>query len=148
MGSISFIGWSRYRYALIVTDEYLRSRWVKNQHEKREAGLALKRFVMLIDSQTDKIFEPIRLNQGRKFRVQDLEFWTQEKGIKIEYTVAYFLEMNGIAERTNGLIAGQAICLLLDKGPWIKRCFWPKLFWREYTFLTGLSLLFYNSTGH
>ena len=43
--------------------------------------------------------------------------------------------MNGIAERTNGLIAGKARCLLLDAEPEINESFWPE------AFLTGVYLL-------
>ena len=41
------------------------------------------------------------MDQGRKFEVQELEAWQAEKGIKIEFSIAYSSEMNGIAERTN-----------------------------------------------
>ena len=76
----------------------------------------------------------IRLDQRREFGVQVLEFWTKKKGIKVEYTIAYFFDMNGIAEQTNGLIAGKTRCFLLDEEPEINKSFWPE------AFLTGIYL--------
>ena len=54
------------------------------------------------------------MDQGREFGVHELEAWQAEKGIKIEFSVAYSPEMNEIAERTNGLIVTKTRCLLLD----------------------------------
>ncbi len=54
------------------------------------------------------------MDQGGEFVVHELEPWKPEKGIKIEFSVAYSPEMNEIAERTNGLIVTKARYLLLD----------------------------------
>ncbi len=135
MGPISLTEWNGCRYALTITDRYSRCRWVENLHEKRKAGLALKRFVIFIENQTGKTVKRIRLDQGREFEVRNLEFLTKEKDIKVEYTVAYSPEINGIAERTNGLIAKKARCLLSDEEPEINKSFWHE------DFLTGVYLL-------
>ena len=42
--------------------------------------------------------------------------------------MAYSLELDGIAERTNGLIASKARCLLLDTPSKIGQSFWPEAF--------------------
>ncbi len=135
MGPITPKGWNGCRYVLIVTDRYSRFPWVENLHEKREAGLALERFVILIENQTGKTVKRIRFDRGREFGVRDLEFRTKEKGIKVENTIAYSPEMNKIAEQTNSLIAGKARCLLLDAESEINESFWPE------AFLTGVYLL-------
>ena len=54
------------------------------------------------------------MDQGGEFVVHELEPWKAEKSIEIEFSVAYSLEMNEIAQGTNGLIVTKARCLLLD----------------------------------
>ncbi len=87
-----------YRYEFPVINKYLRCRWVENLHEKRDAGLALKRFLILIKNQAGKTVKRIFFDQEHEFGVRDLEFRTKEKSIKVKYTVAYFPKMNKIAE--------------------------------------------------
>ena len=126
MGPITPAGWNGCRYALTITDSHSRCRWVENLHEKREAGPALRKFVTFIENQTGRKVKRLRMDQGREFGVQELEAWRAEKGIKIEFSVAYSPEMNGIAERTNGLIVSKARCLLFDSN--LGQSFWPEAF--------------------
>ncbi len=143
MGLITPIGWNSCSYALTVTNRYLRCCWVEKLNEKREAGLALKRFVIFIKNQKGKTVKSIGLNQRCKFQVWDLEFWTKDKCIKVEYIFTYSSKINGIAEWTNCLIAGKARCLLLDVEWEINKSFWSESF-----LLIGLPLLFYNLTAY
>ena len=66
------------------------------------------------------------MDQGREFGIQELEAWRDEKKIKIEFSVAYSPEMNGIAKRTNGLIVSKTRCLLFDSN--LDLSFWPEAF--------------------
>lgn len=63
-----------------------------------------------------------------KFGIQDLESQTKEKGIKVKLTVAYSLEINGIAKRTNGLVISKAKCLFLNISIKIGQSFWLETF--------------------
>ena len=58
--------------------------------------------------------------------MRELEAWRAEKGIKIEYTVAYSPETNSIAEKTNSLIVTKACYLLLDST--MDQSFWLEAF--------------------
>lgn len=87
---------------------------MENLNEKREARPALRKFVTFIETQTEQRVKRLRKGQGREFGVCELETRRAEKDIKIEFSIAYSLEMNGIAERTNSLIILKACCLLLD----------------------------------
>ncbi len=102
MAPITPAGWNGCRYALTTTDSRLRCRWVENLHEKREAGPTLRKFITFVETQTGRKVKRIRMDQGREYGVHELEAWRAKKGIKIEFSVAYSPEMNGIAERTNG----------------------------------------------
>ena len=97
-------------------------------HDKREAGLCIKQFVTFIKNQTRKSVKRLWLDQGREFGVRELEFWTKEKKIKVELTMAYSPEINNIAECTNGLVASKVRYLLLDTPSKIDQSFWPKAF--------------------
>ncbi len=93
---------------MTVVNRYLRCQWVLNFLEICKASLALKRFVIFIKNQIGKNVKRIHLNQGGKSGVQDLDFWTKEKVIKVEYIVAYCPKIKKTAEPTNSLIAGKA----------------------------------------
>ena len=83
-------------------------------HEKCKAELCVKQFVIFIKNEIRKSDKRLLLDQGQKFGIRELEFWTKEKKIKMELTVAFSSKMNDIAECTNGFIASKARCLLLD----------------------------------
>lgn len=114
MGPITPTRWNRHKYSLIITDGYSRCQWVENMHEKHEAGLCFKQFVTSIQKPTGKGIKRLRLDQGREFGVRDLDSQIKEKGIKVEFIMAYSFEMNGIVECTNSLVDSKTRCLLLN----------------------------------
>ena len=71
---------------------------MENLYEKKEAGPALRKVVTIMENQTNQKVKCIRIDQGREFKICKQEFWQAEKGIKIEYTVAYSSEINRIAK--------------------------------------------------
>ena len=125
-GPIILAGWNRCRYALTIINSRSRCRWIEDLHEKKETGPALRKFVIFIETQTGRKMKRLKIDQGREFGVRELEAWRAEKSIKIEYTVAYSPEINGIAEKTNSLIVTKAYCLLLDSN--MDQSFWPETF--------------------
>lgn len=114
MGFITPTRQNGYKYFLTIIDSYSKCQLVENIYEKYETGLYVKPFVTFIEKQIRKGVKRLQLDQSQEFGVQDLESQTKQKGIKLELTVAYNPEINSIAERTNGLIASKAKCLLLD----------------------------------
>lgn len=52
--------------------------------------------------------------------------------------------MNGIAKRTNGLVASKARCLLLDAPSKIGQSFWPKAFTTAVYLLNHSALFFFK----
>lgn len=128
IGLITPTGQNGHRYTLTITDGYSKCQQVKNIHEKRKAELYLTQFVIFIENQTGKNVKRLRLNQDREFGVQELDFQTKESEIKIELTIVYSPEINGIAKRTNGLVAFKARCLLFDAAINIGQSFWLEAF--------------------
>ena len=112
MDLIISAGYNGWKYTLTIIDSYSSYCWVEDLHEKRESEPAFRKFVSFMKNQTNQKVKRIRIDQDRKFGVRKLEFWQAEKSIKIEYTVAYFPEINGIVEKINGLIVIKARCLL------------------------------------
>ena len=60
------------------------------------------------------------------FGVHELKVCRAEKSIKIEFIVVYSPDINGIAERTNGLIVTKARCLPSDSN--LDQLFWSNAF--------------------
>ena len=75
IGPITSAGWNRCRYALTITNSRSRCRWVEDLHEKREAKPALRKLVTFIEPQTGQKEKHLRMDQGRKFGVRELEAW-------------------------------------------------------------------------
>lgn len=72
------------RYAFTITNSCSKYCWVKNLHEKREAGSAFRKFITFIENQTNRKVKRVRINKGRKFTMRKLQIWEAKKGIKIE----------------------------------------------------------------
>lgn len=68
----------------------------------------------------------LRMNQGKKFGVQESKAWQAKKSIKIEFSILYSPKINEIAERTNSLIISKAHYLLFDSN--LGQFFWSKAF--------------------
>lgn len=56
----------------------------------------------------------MRIDQGKKFGIQEPKAWQAKKNIKIEFNVLYSLKINEIAEKINNLIISKAHYLLFD----------------------------------
>lgn len=82
MGPITSASWNGCKYALTITDSYSRYCWVEDLYEKREVGLALKKFVIFIGNQTSQKVKRLSIDQGREFGIRELENWQAKKGIK------------------------------------------------------------------
>lgn len=54
MGPITLTEWNRYKYSLIIINDYSRCRWVENIYKKYKATFHLKQFVTFIKKQTWK----------------------------------------------------------------------------------------------
>ncbi len=144
MGPIIPTWWNRYKYSLTIIDGYSRCQCIENMHKKNKARLCVKQFVTFIKKQTRKSVKYLWLDQGREFGVWNLKSLTKEKGIKVELIVAYSPEINGIAERTNSLIASKTRYLLLNTPSKIGQSFWPEAFTIAVVFLNRSLLSFFK----
>lgn len=65
-------------------------------------------------TQFNKIAKCIRSDRGREYVNADLQNYLTNLGVKIQYTVPYTPQQNGVAERKNRSLMEMARCMLLD----------------------------------
>lgn len=81
-------------------------------------------FVNMIYTQMDRTVKRVRIDNGREFGGQALIDWLRSHGIGYEATVPYGPEQNGVAERSNGLLAARARAMILDSS--VPHNLWPE----------------------
>lgn len=109
---------------MVFTDDYTRWRYVCPMKKKGQAKDELIRFIHMIPVQLDKTVQRIRIDNGKEFGGQTLIDGLRDTGIAYEATVPYGPEQNGVAERSNGLIAARARAMILDSG--VPHDMWPE----------------------
>lgn len=110
------------RYFLTFVDHYSHFCICYLLTNKNETLVKFKEYVSMVEAKfTAKIYK-IRCDNGGEYSSQNFKNFCKEKGIKIQYTVAYNPEQNGVAERYNRTIMEKARCMLydsnLDKSLW------------------------------
>lgn len=81
---------------------------------KSEALEKFKSYVAMVESKFNTKIEKLRCDNGGEYISRDFKTFCDQKGIRIQYTVAYNPEQNGIAERLNRTILEKARCLIFD----------------------------------
>jgi len=95
----------KYRYILVVIDDFTRYKWAFPLNRKSQAVLKLQWLIQTWKSQFRE-FEPVKVAY---LHSDDASEWTKgefvqfmkENGITLEVTAPYSPEQNGLAERTN-----------------------------------------------
>ena len=124
VGPITPTGFNGCRYYLVLIDGYSRLRWAEPMKEKSEAFPRIKKFIIFIQNQTGKRVKRLGLDNGLEYGRTGLLEWLQEQGIHHEPTVPYLPEMNGVSERSNGVINTKARALIADAG--VDENLWPE----------------------
>ncbi|EPZ35576.1 Integrase, catalytic core domain-containing protein [Rozella allomycis CSF55] len=112
------------RYVHVVIDDFSRMCWIRLLRNKAEAKVTLREIITFIETQSGRKVKTVRSDRGGEFVDGDLQKYFTEKGIKHYLTDKYTPEMNGTAERKNGLLMAAARCLLRQAGL-------PDTFWGE-----------------
>lgn len=81
---------------------------------KSEALEKCKSYVAMVEAKFGAKIEKLRCDNGGEYVSKDFKLFCDQKGIKIQYTVAYNPEQNGKAERLNRTIMEKARCLIFD----------------------------------
>jgi hypothetical protein len=125
IGPIKPIGFNGDRYATVLTDDFDRTRTVKPHKHKSDVSGILKQFVIDADTQTGtpNTTKTVRIDNGTEYT--KLLDWLRARGIKVEPTVAYTPEQDGVAERSNRIILERTRSFILDSG--CPAFLWPGL---------------------
>src|SRR3984957_1954616 len=118
-----------HKWAVIYTDNATRTRWIETFKYKREAYTHTITFVLYVRTQYNAKIKMIRLDGGTEYGGDKLIQFLKNHGIRLEPTVPYTPEQNGVAERSNRTIFEKLRCILFDSKA-------PKDLWPE--FLRGI----------
>jgi Reverse transcriptase (RNA-dependent DNA polymerase) len=125
VGPINPIGRNGHKWAVFYTDDATRARWVRTFKYKREAYHSTIAFVLFVKVQYGADIKMFRLDGGSEYGGQKLLNFLQGRGIRLEPSVPYTPEQNGVSERSNRTIFEKLRSILHDtKAP---KNLWPEI---------------------
>lgn len=104
------------RYLLTFTDDYSRYTKIYLLQSKDEVLSKTKEYIMEIWNEFNQYPKILRSDNGREYVAEKVQSYLKSKGIKIQLTVPYSPEQNGVSERKNRTLVETARCMLLDAG--------------------------------
>ncbi|KAI5728895.1 hypothetical protein M8J77_025006 [Diaphorina citri] len=104
------------RYVLTFIDDYTHFTAAYPIEKKSDAFHYFKIYEAMATAHFQSKITRFRCDRGGEYVSAALKSYFQEKGIQIEYTIAYTPEQNGVAERMNRSIVEKARCMLLSSG--------------------------------
>ena len=84
----------------MITDDNCRGRWAYTHKEKNEARKLLQDFIIRIKCQYGYDVKTVQLDNGTEYGGDKLISFLKERGIKLEPTVPYTPEQDGVSERS------------------------------------------------
>nr|GEW92652.1 putative ribonuclease H-like domain-containing protein [Tanacetum cinerariifolium] len=111
-------------YCLVGTDDHSRFSWVFFLATKDETSGILKAFITGIKNLIDHKVKIIRCDNETEFKNKEMNQFCKTKGIRREFSVARTPQQNGVAERKNRTLIGEARTMLVDSKL-------PTTFWTE-----------------
>ena len=102
------------RWFITFIDDHTRITWIYLLKEKSEAANVLKKFHSLINTQFHTNIQVLRTDNGREYFNAILGDFLKEKGIIHHSSCVDTPQQNGVAERKNRSIVGEARAMLQD----------------------------------
>jgi transposase InsO family protein len=112
LGPITPTGHDGSNWSLIKTDDASRARWLSTFPKKGDAKIHIQDFITAIHTQYGKYPKSIRLDNGTEYGGNAFKQFCQERGIRLEPTVPYTPEQDGVAERANRTILDRCRTLI------------------------------------
>lgn len=112
------------KYFLTFLYDFSRKIFVYFIQKKDEVPSVIKKFVKLVQNQTDRKIKILRTDNGKEYVNASVKSMLDEQGIKHETSIAYNPQQNGRAERVNRTLLEKCRCMLTDAKL-------PKKFWAE-----------------
>lgn len=113
-GPISPTTWDGYNYFLTFTDDFTHMVIVYLLRNKSEVFDKLKEYYNYVTKHFGKNLLKLKSDNGGEYVSYELQQFCRDKGIKLEYTVPYNPQMNGVAERMNRTLTEKARTILID----------------------------------
>lgn len=123
-GPVNVLSINRNSYCLVVIDDFSRFTWVFFLSNKAGVADLIKKFIVLIENQTNNRVKALHTDNETEFKNSVLNHFCAEKGIMRQYSSAHTHQQNGVAERRNRTLKDVARTMLCDSKL-------PVLFWAE-----------------
>ena len=88
------------RYAMVLTDDYTKFRWIFFMARKDQAALQLQSFITFCRTQYGKIPAHFRSDGGGEFGSKSFNKYLTDHGVQWEVTAPYTPDQDGVAERS------------------------------------------------
>lgn len=138
-GPINTESYNKKRYVLTFIDDFTHFTVAYPLERKSEVARYFKVYMAMIAAHhPHSRISRFRCDNGREYISAKFKTECERKGIRIEYTVPYTPQQNGVAERMNRTIIERARCLILNSRL-------SKRFWTEAV-LTAVYLINRNPT--
>src|SRR3984957_17352011 len=125
IGPITPVGFNGSRWLSVITDDHSRCRWIYDFKQKNEASRVLMNFIQEAKTQYNRDVKIIRLNNGTEYRGAKLLEFLKERGSKLESTVPYTPEQDGVSERSIRTLLERVRSMHFNTG--VPKSLWPKL---------------------
>jgi transposase InsO family protein len=123
------------KYCLVIVNDYSRYTWVYFFTYKSETQQTVKDFATEVERQFNNTILMIRSDNDTEFKNYSLNEFLSDAGIKHQYSAAYTLKQNGVAERKNQTLMDAARTMLAEfKSPYN---FWAEAITTSYIPPTG-----------
>ena len=92
--------------------------------QKSEVFETFKSFKAMVENNFNKNIKSIRSNGGEEYVKTDFQNFCESEGIRMEHSVPYTPQQNGVAERENISLKEMETCLLYAKH--LPPCLWDE----------------------
>lgn len=121
-GPVTPVGIDDERYFVTFVDDFSRFTVVFLMNSKEEVLENFREYEALVSAKFGKRISRLRCDNGGEYVGREFRRFCKQKGIKIEYTVPYSPEQNGVSERMNRTLVEKVRSMLEDCG--IGKEFW------------------------
>lgn len=121
-GPITPVAYDGKKYFVTFVDQYSHFTVCYLLQQKSEVVEKFKSYEAMVEAKFGHKIERLRCDNGGEYDSKEFQAFCSQKGIKIEYTVPYNPQQNGVSERYNRTIMERARCLIFDTK--IDKCFW------------------------
>jgi transposase InsO family protein len=101
-------------YYVSFIDDFSCKTWIYFLKTKDEVFSRFQEFKALVENQIGKKIKVLRLDNGGEYTSKEFKGFCKEGGIKRELIVPYNPQHNGVAERKNRSIIGDAKAMIHD----------------------------------